>query len=112
MPIRAAAWLATLNCIEIANVLHAAIMGSEMAHITISLPEELKDWAETQASLGRYENPSAYVQELIRHDQDRLSKIAALQKLIDEAAESGIGDMNLDEMWNAAKEKAQQFRGD
>ena len=86
-------------------------MGSEMARMAISLPEELKDWAETQASLGRYENPSAYVQELIRCDQDRLSKIAALQKLIDEAVESGISDMNLDDMWNAAKERAQQFPG-
>ena len=82
-----------------------------MANMTISLPEELKDWTETQASSGRYENPSAYVQELIRHDQDRMSKIAAVQKLIDEAVESGISDMSLDDMWNIAKERAQLLRG-
>ena len=87
------------------------VWGFEMAHMTISLPEELKDWTEIRASSGRYENPSAHVQELIRHDQDRLSKIAAMQKLIDEAVESGVSDMNLDDMWNIAKKKAQQLRG-
>ena len=82
-----------------------------MAHMTISLPEELKDRTEIRASSGRYENPSAHVQELIRHDRDRLSKIAAMQKLIDEAVESGVSDMNLDDMRNIAKKKAQQLRG-
>lgn len=70
--------------------------------MNISLPDPMKDWGETQTSLGRYDNASEYVRDLIRHDQDRASKISAMQKLVDEALEGGASDKSLDDIWAAA----------
>ncbi|WP_366941781.1 type II toxin-antitoxin system ParD family antitoxin [Asticcacaulis sp.] len=55
-----------------------------MATMNISLPEQMKSWAESQAETGRYANISDYVRDLIRRDQERAEKIAALQMKIDE----------------------------
>ena len=82
-----------------------------MASMNISLPEPMKDWVETQTSSGRYDNASEYVRDLIRHDQDRASKISAMQKLVDEAFESGVSDKSLDDIWTAAQRRAQAKRG-
>lgn len=60
-----------------------------MATMNVSLPEPLKEWVEDQARSGRYANASDYVRDLIRRDQERTSKIDALQKLITEGMESG-----------------------
>lgn len=80
-----------------------------MASMNISLPGPMKDWVETQTSSGRYDNASEYIRDLIRHDQDRASKISAMQKLVDEAFEGGASDKSLDDIWAAAK--AQETRG-
>ena len=61
-----------------------------MATMNISLPDPMKQWAEAQAETGRYSNVSDYMRDLIRHDQERADKIAALQRLVDEARASGI----------------------
>ena len=82
-----------------------------MASMNISLPEPMKDWVETQTSSGRYDNASEYVRDLIRHDQDRASKISTMQKLVDEAFESGVSDKSLDDIWTAAQRRAQAKRG-
>ena len=82
-----------------------------MASMNISLPDPMKDWVETQTNSGRYDNANGYVRDLIRHDQGRASKISAMQKLVDEALESGISDKSLDEIWAAAKQQAQADRG-
>ena len=80
-----------------------------MASMNISLPDPMKDWVETQTNSGRYDNASEYVRDLIRHDQDRASKISAMQKLVDEAFEGVASDKSLDDIWAAAK--AQATRG-
>jgi antitoxin ParD1/3/4 len=77
--------------------------------MNISLPDPMKDWVETQTSSGRYDNASEYVRDLIRHDQDRASKISAMQRLVDEALAGGASDKNLNDIWAAAK--AQATRG-
>lgn len=78
-----------------------------MASMNISLPDPMKEWVETQTSSGRYDNASEYVRDLIRHDQDRALKISALQKLVDEAFESGMSEKGLDDIWAAAKARVQ-----
>lgn len=60
-----------------------------MATMNVSLPEPMKEWVEAQAQTGRYANASDYVRDLIRRDQERMHKIAALQMLITEGLESG-----------------------
>ncbi|MEM9128235.1 MAG: type II toxin-antitoxin system ParD family antitoxin [Pseudomonadota bacterium] len=68
-----------------------------MATMNVSLPDPMKEWVEAQTRGGRYSNASDYVRDLIRKDQDRLDKIAAMQKLVTEGLESGVAegfDMN------------------
>lgn len=68
-----------------------------MATMNVSLPDPMKEWVEAQTRGGRYSNASDYVRDLIRKDQDRLDKIAAMQRLVTEGLESGVAegfDMN------------------
>lgn len=69
-----------------------------MATMNVSLPEAMKLWAEQQAQSGRYANTSDYVRDLIRKDQDRLSRIAQLQALVSEGIQSGKGRRSMDEL--------------
>lgn len=61
-----------------------------MAQMNVSLPEGLKAWAEARVSEGRYSSTSDYVRDLMRRDQERAEKIAALQAAVDEGLASGI----------------------
>lgn len=63
-----------------------------MATMNVSLPDPMKEWVEAQTKGGRYSNASDYVRDLIRKDQDRNDKIAAMQKLVTEGLESGVAE--------------------
>lgn len=68
-----------------------------MATMNVSLPDEMKEWVEAQASSGRYANVSDYVRDLVRRDQERADSIARLQQIVDEARASGSREItNLD----------------
>ncbi len=69
-----------------------------MATMNVSLPDAMKDWVDGQTTAGRYSSASDYVRDLIRKDQERADKIAALQKLIDEAEESGVSPLSMVEI--------------
>jgi antitoxin ParD1/3/4 len=58
-----------------------------MTSMNISLPEELKQYAEAQTKHG-YSTPSEYVRELIRADQKRKAK-EKLDALLLEGLNSG-----------------------
>jgi antitoxin ParD1/3/4 len=60
-----------------------------MATMNVSLPDQMKEWVEAQAENGRYANASDYVRDLIRRDQVKTEKIAAMQIKIDEGIASG-----------------------
>jgi antitoxin ParD1/3/4 len=60
-----------------------------MATMNVSLPDQMKEWVEAQADSGRYSNASDYVRDLIRRDQVKTEKIAAMQVKIDEGIASG-----------------------
>lgn len=76
-----------------------------MATMNVSLPDAMKDWVEGRAETGRYSNASDYVRDLIRRDQERAEKIAALQRLIDEAEESGVNSSSMDDILAAARRR-------
>ena len=78
-----------------------------MATMNVSLPDPMKGWVEEQAHSGRYSNASDYVRDLIRRDQDRIAKIAEMQRLVDEARQSGESNLSMSEV----REKAQQQAG-
>lgn len=77
-----------------------------MATMNVSLPDAMKEWVEGQAATGRYSNASDYVRDLIRRDQERAEKIAALQRLIDEAEESGASANSMSDVLTLARRKA------
>jgi len=76
-----------------------------MATMNVSLPDPMKDWVEAQADTGRYANASDYVRDLIRRDQDRLNKIAELQRLVDEGLASGISSRTPDEIRQLGRDR-------
>jgi antitoxin ParD1/3/4 len=79
-----------------------------MATMNVSLPDQMKAWVEAQAETGRYSNSSDYVRDLIRKDQEKAEKIAALQAKIDEGRASGISPRSLEEIHEAAREEARR----
>lgn len=82
-----------------------------MATMNVSLPDAMKVWVENQARTGRYGNASDYVRDLIRRDQERSDKIAAMQRLIDEGIASGISEDSVDEILAEARRQARARRG-
>ncbi|PYE86558.1 type II toxin-antitoxin system ParD family antitoxin [Phyllobacterium leguminum] len=82
-----------------------------MATMNISLPDPMKDWVEAQAETGRYANASDYVRDLIRQDQVRNEKIAAMQRQMDKSLQSGISTLTKDEIFAMAVKRAEARRG-
>lgn len=82
-----------------------------MATMNVSLPDPMKDWVEAQARTGRYSNASDYVRDLIRRDQTRSDKIAAMQRFVDDGLKSGVGSRSKDELFAAAVARTETARG-
>ncbi|WP_111564556.1 type II toxin-antitoxin system ParD family antitoxin [Rhizobium sp. AN80A] len=77
-----------------------------MATMNVSLPDPMKDWVEAQTKTGRYSNASDYVRDLIRRDQSRNDKIAAMQRFVDDGLESGVGTRSKDQLFAEATARA------
>ncbi len=77
-----------------------------MATMTISLPDAMKDWVEAQAATGRFGNSSDVVLDLIRREQIRSEKIAAMNRMVEEGLASGISDRTVEEVLEEARRKA------
>jgi len=62
-----------------------------MLRLTISMPEQMNQWAEAKINTGRYGNVSEYFRDLVRRDQKKKErKLKELRDLIDRAEASGI----------------------
>ncbi|CAN7569769.1 type II toxin-antitoxin system ParD family antitoxin [Brucella pituitosa] len=79
-----------------------------MATMNVSLPHPMKEWVEAQAKTGRYSNVSDYVRDLIRKDQMRGDKIAAMQRFVDEGLKSGKGTRSRDDLFATAISNAEK----
>ena len=77
-----------------------------MATMNVSLPDAMKDWVEGRSQTGRYSNASDYVRDLIRKDQEREGKVAALRLLIEEGEASGVSVLSADDIWANALKRA------
>jgi antitoxin ParD1/3/4 len=75
-----------------------------MTSMNISLPEELKQYAEAQTKHG-YSTPSEYVRELIREDQKRKAK-EKLDALLLEGLNSGDSIPADAKFWTDLKQEA------
>ncbi len=60
-----------------------------MATVTISLPDPMKDWIESQASNGQFSGVSDYMRDLVRRDQSEKGYHEALVQALVEGEESG-----------------------
>jgi antitoxin ParD1/3/4 len=60
-----------------------------MATMNISLPDSLKEWAETQVASGKFANMSDFVRDLMREEKDRQSYVGYVQEALKEAEASG-----------------------
>ena len=74
--------------------------------MNVSVPEGLKAWAESRVAEGRYSSTSDYVRDLMRRDQERAEKIAALQAAIDEGRASGISDRSISDIIADSRRRA------
>lgn len=79
-----------------------------MATMNVSLPDLMKDWVEVQTKTGRYANASEYVCDLIRKDQERTSRIATMQRLVDDGLKSNVGTRSKDELFAKALTQAEE----
>ena len=75
-----------------------------MTSMNVSLPEELKKFAEAQTKHG-YSTPSEYVRELIREDQKRKAK-EKLDALLLEGLNSGNSIPVDGKFWADLKQEA------
>ena len=82
-----------------------------MATMNVSLPDPMKEWVEAQAETGRYANASDYVRDLIRRDQERSDKIAAMQRFVDDGLKSGVGKRSREALFAEAVKRVGTPRG-
>ena len=68
----------------------AELYVSVMPQLNISVPDALKDWADTRVAEGSYASTSDYVRDLMRRDRDRREQLARLQAEIDIGRASGV----------------------
>jgi antitoxin ParD1/3/4 len=78
-----------------------------MATMNISLPDQMKAWVEAQTQDGKYANSSDLIRDLIRREQVKQEKIAALNVKIEEAYASGFSGKSIDEVMKDAWKAAQ-----
>jgi antitoxin ParD1/3/4 len=73
------------------------------------MPDQMNKWVEAQISAGRYGNVSEYFRDLVRRDQEtREAAIQELRQIVDEAEAGGISERTIDEVFEAARQKARQ----
>jgi antitoxin ParD1/3/4 len=73
-----------------------------MATMNVSLPDNMKEWAETQVKSGRYSNTSDYVRALIRKDLELAAQKETLIRALEAGEESGISDSTPDDIYKSA----------
>ena len=59
-----------------------------MAQMIVSLPDGLKNWAETRVAEGRCSSASDLICDLLRREQDYVTRLEHLQTAIDQGLAS------------------------
>lgn len=80
-----------------------------MATMTVSLPDQIKDWIESRIRDGEYASASDYVRDLVRRDRARRGEeltLEDLRKLVADSRASGVGRRSLDELFAEAERVA------
>jgi antitoxin ParD1/3/4 len=78
-----------------------------MSRLTISMPDQMNEWVESQIAAGRYGNVSEYFRDLVRRDQERREvAVAELRTLLERAEASGVSDRAFPDILEAARQEA------
>ncbi|MEE9309595.1 MAG: type II toxin-antitoxin system ParD family antitoxin [Cocleimonas sp.] len=73
--------------------------------MNISLPDSLKDFAQSQTKTDNYSNPSDYVRSLIREDKEKKEAQLHFESLLLEGLNSGEAMPVNREYWETKKAK-------
>lgn len=76
-----------------------------MATLNISLPDNMREWVDSQVAGGEYANASDYLRDLIRHDQRQRE---AVRLALIEGERSGVSNRNISEIMTAAKQSLKE----
>jgi antitoxin ParD1/3/4 len=85
-----------------------------MATMTVSLPEQMKDWIEGLARTGEYSTTSDYVRDLVRRDKERRGQeltLDELRQLVADAKASGTNNRKVDDIFHEAQKIVAARRG-
>ena len=77
-----------------------------MTTLNISLPDNLKDFAEEQAALRGYPTPSDYIRSLLSEAQDRMDKAQLEGKLLAALGAEAVEMSSAD--WDRMRERVRQ----
>jgi antitoxin ParD1/3/4 len=73
-----------------------------MATLSISLPDSMRDFVESQVATGQFADTSDYFRDLIRERQQAVDRLSAL---LEEGEASGISPRSFDEIIAGIKER-------
>jgi antitoxin ParD1/3/4 len=73
-----------------------------MTDLTIQLPQHLADWIAAKTASGEYVDAGDYLRDLVRRDEARAAKIAAMDRVIEEELASGVSALSVDEILSEA----------
>jgi antitoxin ParD1/3/4 len=79
-----------------------------MAGQTVTLPKDLSDWAEAQATAEQRASISDYVCTLVERERERQAKIAAMDRMVEEGYASGFFEKSMEEIKLAAIERCKE----
>jgi len=77
-----------------------------MASMNVSLPDAMKAWVERQVQSGQYANASDYIRDLIRTDQQRTTRLAEFDRLVQDGIDSPRVSMTREELLARMRRKA------
>lgn len=77
-----------------------------MARLTISMPDAMSEFINSEIATGKYDNVSEYLRDLVRHEQERKENAyRELGEMLIAARESGISNASMQDIQNRVKEK-------
>ena len=72
-----------------------------MATLNISIPDEMRNWIDSQVESGRYANASDYLRDLIRNNQ---ASTDLIRLALIEGEQSGVSKLSVKDIIESEKE--------
>ena len=81
-----------------------------MSQITISMPEQINEWVQTQVGTGHYADAEEYLHALVQRDRERKEQaMQELRRIIEKAEASGVSKRTLPEIRERTRQKARRM---